>query len=113
MSIKVDEKSWRKAILGLVLALAEIIRDAVEIQGMKRMEKGSLTDEEMERFGSALMELNDALEQIKKEQGVTEVVAQLRNGLDDIVDDSVNKIANPERWCEEFEKQVEKIGIQE
>ncbi|PIV69226.1 MAG: gas vesicle protein K [Euryarchaeota archaeon CG01_land_8_20_14_3_00_38_12] len=111
MSIKVDEDNWRKAILGLVLALAEIIRDAIQIQGMKRMEKGSLTDEEIERFGSALMELNNALEHIKKEQDIVKVVKQVRDGLDDVVDDAVNKIANPERWAEEFEKQVEKAGI--
>ena len=115
MSIKVDEDNWRKAILGLVMALAEIIRDAIEIQGMKRMEKGSLTDEEMERFGNALMELNDALEQIKEEQDIVKVVKQVRDGLDDVVDDAVNKIANPERWANEltneFEKQVEKAGI--
>ena len=111
MSIKVDEDNWRKAILGLVMALAEIIRDAIQIQGMKRIEKGSLTDEEMERFGNALMELNNALEQIKEEQDIVKVVKQVRDGLDDFVDDAVDKIANPERWAEEFEKQVEKAGI--
>ena len=115
MSIKVDEDNWRKAILGLVMALAEIIRDAIQIQGMKRIEKGSLTDEEIERFGTALMELNDALEQIKKEQDIVSVVKQVRAGLDDVADDAVNKIANPERWANEltneFEKQVEKAGI--
>jgi len=111
MSIKVDEDNWRKAILGLVLALAEIIRDAIQIQGMKRMEKGGLTDEEIERFGTALMELNDALDQIKKEQDIVNVVKQVIGSLDDVVDDAVNKIVNPERWAEEFVKQVEKAGI--
>ena len=111
MSIKVDEDNWRKAILGLVMALAEIIRDAIQIQGMKRIEKGSLTDEEIERFGTALMELNDALDQIKKEQDIVNVVKQVIGSLDDVVDAAVNKIVNPERWAKEFEKQVEKAGI--
>lgn len=110
MNIKVDENNWRKAVLGLVLALAEIIHDAIQIQGMKRMEKGSLTDEEIERFGNALMELNDALEQIKREQDIVKVVKQVRDSLDDAVDDAVNKIANPETWNREFEKQTEIQG---
>ncbi|MFA5772552.1 MAG: gas vesicle protein K [Thermoplasmata archaeon] len=111
MSIKIDEDNWRKAILGLVIGLAEIIRDAIQIQGIKRMEKGSLTDEEVERFGNALMELNDAIEQIKKEQDIVKVVKDLRDGLDNIVDDAVNKIVNPEKWAEEFEKQAKQAGI--
>lgn len=111
MSIKIDEDNWRKAILGLVIGLAEIIRDAIQIQGIKRMEKGSLTDEEVERFGNALMELNDAIEQIKNEQDIVKVVKDLRDGLDNIVDDAVNKIVNPEKWAEEFEKQAKQAGI--
>lgn len=111
MSIKIDEDNWRKAILGLVIGLAEVIRDAIQIQGIKRMEKGSLTDEEVERFGNALMELNDAIEQIKKQQDIVKVVKDLRDGLDNIVDDAVNKIVNPEKWAEEFEKQAKQAGI--
>jgi hypothetical protein len=111
MSIKIDENNWRKAILGLVIGLAEIIRDAIQIQGIKRMEKGRLTDEEIERFGNALMELNNAIEQIKKEQDIVKVVRDLRAGLDNIVDDAVNKIINPEKWAEEFEKQAKQSGV--
>lgn len=104
MTIKIDENNWRKAILGLVIALAEIIKDTIQIQGMKRMEKGSLTDEEIERFGNALMELEAALDQIKKEQDIIDIVDSVRAGLDDVVDDAVDKIVNPERWAGEFEK---------
>lgn len=109
--MKIDESNWKNAILGLVLALAEIIKDAIETQGLKRIEKGSLTEEEIERFGNALMELNDALEQIKKEQDIDDVVNSTREGLDDIVNDAVNKIVNFEKWTDEFEKVKYKQAI--
>ena len=111
MNMKIDESNWKNAILGLVLALAEIIKDAIETQGLKRIEKGSLTEEEIERFGNALMELNDALEQIKKEQDIDDVVNSTREGLDDIVNDAVNKIVNFEKWTDEFEKVKYKQAI--
>ena len=52
--------------------LAEVmgspVGDALKIQALKRMESGILSDEECERLGAALMNLDMALEQIKEEQ---------------------------------------------
>jgi hypothetical protein len=101
MAIDIREDNLKHGVLGLVLALVEIIRDALKIQAFKRIESGILNEEECERLGQALMDLDIALEEIKEEQGITESVQAVRNGLDDIVDDVVNRIANPERWREE------------
>ncbi len=103
MVIDLKEGNLKHGVLGLVLALVEVIRDALKIQALKRMEGGSLTDEECERLGEALMELDIAIEEIKKEQGITESVQAVRDGLDDIVDDVIDRIVNPERWQEEAE----------
>jgi len=101
MAIDIREDNLKHGVLGLVLALVEIIRDALKIQAFKRIESGILSEEECERLGQALMDLDIALEEIKEEQGITESVQAVRDGLDDIVDDVVNRIANPERWREE------------
>jgi hypothetical protein len=101
MAIQVDETNLKHGVLGLVLALVEIIRDALKIQAIKRIESGILSEEECERLGKALMDLDTALEEIKEEQGITEAVLAVRDGLDDIVDDVIDRIANPERWREE------------
>ena len=61
MVVDIDEKSLKHGVLGLVIALVEIIRDALKLQAMKRMESGSLTDKEVERLGEALMELDSAI----------------------------------------------------
>lgn len=102
MPIEIDEDNWKKAILGLVVALGEIIKDAIQVQGMRRFERGKLTDDEIERFGKSLMDLEGALNSIKKEQGIEKIVDDLRSGLDDIVDEVLDKIGNPERWGDEM-----------
>ena len=47
------------------------------------MESGSLTEEEIERLGEALMDMDIAIEEIKKEQGISRSVQAIRDGLDD------------------------------
>ena len=105
MAIDINEDNLKHGVLGLVLALVEVIRDALRIQAFKRMESGILTDEECERLGEALMDLDIALEEIKEEQGITESVQAVRDGLDEIVDDVIDRMVNPERWREEAEEQ--------
>jgi hypothetical protein len=106
MVVDIDEKSLKHGVLGLVIALVEIIRDALKLQAMKRMEGGSLTEEEMERLGRALMELDTAIEEIKEEQGIVESVRSVRDGLDEIVDDVLDSMVNPEKWRQEAEQWV-------
>jgi len=104
MVVDIDEKSLKHGVLGLVIALVEIIRDALNLQAIKRMEGGSLTEEEIERLGQALMELDAAIEEIKQEQGIVESVKSVRDGLDEVVDDVLDRMINPEKWREEAEK---------
>jgi len=106
MVLDIDEKSLKHGVLGLVIALVEVIRDALKLQAMKRMEGGSLTEEEVERLGQALMDLDVAIEEIKEEQGIAESVKSVRDGLDDIVDDVLDRIINPQRWKEEAEQRA-------
>ena len=104
MPIDIDEDNLKHGLLGLVIALVEIIEDALNLQAIKRMEGGTLSEEEMERLGEALMDLDVAIEEIKKEQGVTESVKSVRDGLDSIVDDVLDKMINPDRWRKEAEE---------
>ncbi|MBI2869641.1 MAG: gas vesicle protein K [Chloroflexi bacterium] len=95
MLIDIQENNLKSGVLTLVLALVEIIRDALRIQALKRME-GGLGPEESERLGRALMELDRAIEQVKAEQGLSESVESFREGLDGLVDDVINKLLSPE-----------------
>lgn len=112
MVVDIDEKNLKHGVLGLVVALTEVIRDALKLQAIKRVESGSLTEEEVERLGQALSELDQAMEDIKEEQGITESVKAVRDGLDDVVDDMVSKMINPERWKEKAGEMEPKRGMQ-
>jgi sugar/nucleoside kinase (ribokinase family) len=102
MAIDINEGNLKHGVLGLVMALVEVIRDALKIQALKRIDSGILNEEECERLGKALMDLDLALESIKEEQGIAESVRAVRDGLDDIVDTVIDRIVNPERWQEEI-----------
>ena len=54
----------------LVLTLVEFIRQILEHQAVRRMEGGSLSEEEMERLGLALMRLEERLEDIRESFGI-------------------------------------------
>ena len=101
MAINIDEKNLKHGVLGLVIALVEVIKDTLKLQAVKRMESGRLSDEECERLGKALLDLDAALEEIKVEQGISESVQAVRDGLDDIVDNVIDSVINPEKWREE------------
>lgn len=104
MALEINEDNLKHGLLGLIMALVEIIRDALKHQARKRMMGGTLTSEEMEKLGNALMELDIAIESIKEEQGITESVKGVRDGLDEIVDSVVDRLLNPERWAEDTEE---------
>lgn len=95
--IDVEEDDLKEGLLGLVMALVEIIRDTLRTEALKRMENGRLKEEEIDRLGQALQELDRAIEEIKREQGIEEAVQSTRDGLNELVDDLIN----PERWVEE------------
>lgn len=98
MILDVDEHDLKSGILGLVVALVEIIKDTLRLQALKRMEAGSLTPAEVERLGEALMDLEAAIEKIKLEMGVTESVKAVRDGLDKAIEDVVGTLVDPTRW---------------
>lgn len=54
----------------LVLTLVEFIRQILEHQAVRRMEGGSLDEEEMERLGLALMRLEERLDDIRESFGI-------------------------------------------
>ena len=100
MALEVNEGNLKQGLLGLVVALVEIIQETLERQAIRRMEGGRLTEGEIERLGNALIELDEALERIKRENGIEETVKSVRDGLDRIADDVLDKMINPERWEE-------------
>ena len=56
-----DPDEVRRSVLKLVLTLVDFIRQLLERQAIRRMEVGTLTDEETEAIGTALMRLEETI----------------------------------------------------
>jgi hypothetical protein len=92
--IDVDSDNLKDGLLGLVIALVEIIRDALKLQALRRMENDRLSEDQIEKLGAALVQLDDAIEEIKDDQDISRTVDDTRQELNDVV----NEVINPERW---------------
>jgi len=101
MTLTIDEANLKNGLLGLVVALVEIIQELLERQAQKRIEGGSLADEDIERLGESLYELTATLEKIKKDNGIEDAVLSVRNGLDQVADELLEKFVDPECWTKE------------
>ena len=95
MILDIDRNDLRRGVLGLVVALVELIKEALRLQAVKRMEAGSLTEAELERLGEALMELESAVGKIKADMGIEESVKSIRDDLDRMVEEAVDQILQP------------------
>lgn len=64
--INANPKNVEKGLAKLVLTLVELIRKLLEKQAMRRIDSGSLTDEEIERVGETLMKLENKMHELKE-----------------------------------------------
>ena len=55
----------------LVLSLIELLRQLLERQAIRRMEGGSLSDEQIESIGSSLMKLESKIREMAEQFGLT------------------------------------------
>jgi len=65
-----DPEDVRKSVAKLVLTLVDFIRQLLERQAIRRMEAGTLTDEQTESVGLALMRLEEAVREIGAQFGL-------------------------------------------
>ncbi len=93
MTVQIEQENLKEGVLALAIALVEIVRDVLRLQALERMEAGALSQDEVDRLGRALMELDMAIEQIKAEQGIGRYVQSVREGLDDIAREMVGSLA--------------------
>ncbi|MFC9974548.1 gas vesicle protein K [Spirillospora sp. NPDC127200] len=63
--LRSDPETVERDLVKLVLTVVELIRQLMERQALRRVEDGSLTDEQIERLGLALMRLEEAMERLK------------------------------------------------
>lgn len=65
-----DPEDVRRSVMQLVLTLVDFIRQLMERQAVRRMEEGSLSSEEVERIGVALMKLEETVNDLARQAGL-------------------------------------------
>lgn len=78
--INIDPENVEKGLAKLVLTLIELIRKLMEKQAMRRVEGGSLSDEEIERIGETLMKLENKIQELKEIFGLKDEDLNLNLG---------------------------------
>ncbi|HEY2322605.1 MAG TPA: gas vesicle protein K [Thermoanaerobaculia bacterium] len=78
--ISADPEIVENGLAKLVLSIIELIRRLLEKQALRRMDNGTVSDEEIERLGSALMKLEEKMDELKRVFGLSDDDLNLKLG---------------------------------
>ena len=70
--INADPERVEQGLARLVLTVIELLRQVLEHQAIRRMDGGSLSEEDIERLGLALLKLNHRMDELKAVFGLTD-----------------------------------------
>jgi Gas vesicle protein K len=71
LRIDADPETVEKGLVTLVLTLVELLRQLMERQALRRVDEGSLTDNQVEKVGSTLMALDARMAELREHFGLT------------------------------------------
>jgi hypothetical protein len=67
-----DQDNIKNSLGQLVLTLVKLLHELLERQGIRRIEAGSLTDDQIERLGLTLMKQAQEIDRLRQEFGLEE-----------------------------------------
>ena len=70
--INADPDRVEQGLARLVLTLIELLRRVLEHQAVRRMDGHTLSDDEVERLGLALLKLSERMDELKATFGLTD-----------------------------------------
>jgi hypothetical protein len=70
--IDADPERVERGLAQLVLTIVELLRQIMERQALRRIDGGTLSDEQVERLGRAFMELDRRMEELREQFDLTE-----------------------------------------
>lgn len=84
--IDIDPENVEKGLAKLVLTLIELIRKLLEKQAIRRVEAGSLSEEQIEKVGETLMKLENKMKELKEIFGLKDEELNINLGpLGDLI----------------------------
>jgi hypothetical protein len=78
--LNADPEELEKGLAQLVLTLVELLRQLMERQALRRIESGTLTDEQVERLGRTFLALSERMEELKQVFGLEDKDLNLNLG---------------------------------
>jgi hypothetical protein len=66
LRLNIDPEDAGRGLGRLVIALLEIVRQLLERQALRRVDGGSLTSDEIERLGQALLALEERFDELRE-----------------------------------------------
>jgi uncharacterized protein YjiS (DUF1127 family) len=70
--VNADPERVEKGLAQLVLTLVELLRQLMERQALRRMDNGTLSDEQIERLGETFMKLDSRMRELTEHFGLEE-----------------------------------------
>jgi hypothetical protein len=70
--INADPEHVENGLARLVLTVIELLREVLEHQAIRRMDGGTLSDEQVERLGLALLKLKERMDELKTTFGLAD-----------------------------------------
>ena len=69
--LETDAASVERDLMKLVLTIVELVRQLMEAQAIRRVDEGGLDDDQVEALGLGLMKLEEAMDRLKAQYGLT------------------------------------------
>jgi uncharacterized protein YjiS (DUF1127 family) len=70
--VNADPEQVERGLAQLVLTLVELLRQLMERQALRRLDDGTLTDEQVERLGLTFLRLAERMEELKATFGLAD-----------------------------------------
>jgi hypothetical protein len=67
-----NPETVERDLIKLVLTLVELLRQLMERQALRRVDQGDLTDDEEERIGLTLLQLQDAMARLRQRYAIAD-----------------------------------------
>jgi hypothetical protein len=68
--IDADPESVERGLVSLVLTIVELLRQLMERQALRRVDEGTLTDDQIEKIGWTLMSLEQKMVELREHFGL-------------------------------------------
>jgi Gas vesicle protein K len=78
--VTADPQRLERGLAQLVMTVIELLRQLMERQALRRIDAGSLTDDEVERLGRTFLALSERMDELKQVFGLSDEDLNLNLG---------------------------------